>query len=124
MTLPVEVATMITSQLLWRYVAFLGIGVLLASAVWVCTLAAQPSARDDETHPKITVGPRGTPEGSGTIDYGNAKPMPAPSLPAPAQPPTPPIPTLPGGIMGQPGASPGSPGTGEQTPHVLAPPKR
>ncbi|MDQ3831479.1 MAG: hypothetical protein M3361_19715, partial [Candidatus Tectomicrobia bacterium] len=64
------------------------------------------------------------PEGSGTIDYGNAKPMPAPSIPAPAQPTTPPIPTIPGGIMGQPGASPGSSGTGEQTPQVLVPPKR
>jgi hypothetical protein len=124
MTLPVEGATMIRSQLLWRYVAFLGVGVLLASAVWVCTRAAPPSVRDDETHPKITVGPRGAPEGSGTIDYGNAKPMPAPSMPARAQPTTPPTPPIPGGIMGQPGASPGSPGTGEQTPQVLVPPKR
>jgi hypothetical protein len=115
---------MIRSQLLLRSVAFLGVGVLLASAVWVCTLAAQPGARDDETNPKIMVGPRGTPEGSGTIDYGNAKPMPAPSMPAPAQPTTPPIPPIPGSIMGQPGVSPGSPGTGEQTPHVLVPPKR
>src|SRR5262245_11191318 len=110
MGLRVEAATMITSQLLLRYIAFLGIGVLLAGAVWVCTLVAQPTPRDDETNPKITVGPGGDPQGSGTIDYGNAKPMPLPSIPDPPQQTTPPIPTTPGGIMGQPGASPGNPG--------------
>jgi hypothetical protein len=114
---------MMTSHLVLRALAFIGIGVLFASVVWMCTLAAQPTPKDGETNPKITVGPRGSPEGSGTIDYRNAKPMPLPSIPDPARPGTPPIPTTPGGSMGQPGVSPGSPGTGEQSPRVLVPPK-
>jgi hypothetical protein len=115
---------MTTTNLLLQDAAFLGIGILLACALWVHTLAAQPGARHDGTNPKITSVPGENPQGQGRIDYGNAKPMPLPSLPDPVPSATPPVLPSPGGIPGQRGSSPGNTGTGEENPQVLVPPKR
>jgi hypothetical protein len=114
---------MTTTNLPLKYAAFLGIGILLACALWVHTRAAQPGVRHDGTNPKITSGPGENPNGQGRIDYENAKPMPLPSLPDPDPSTTPPVLPSPGGIPGQRGSSPGSPGTGEENPQVLVPPK-
>jgi hypothetical protein len=114
---------MTTTNLLLKYAAFLGIGILLACAPWVQTRAAQPGARHDRTNPQITSVPGENSQGQGSIDYENAKPMPLPSLPDPAPSATPPVLPSPGEIPGQLGSAPGSLGTGEENPQVLVPPK-
>jgi hypothetical protein len=119
-----EAARMTTKNLLVRSITYMGIGVVLACALWVCRPAAQAGARDDGTTPKITSAPGENAQGNGGIDYENAKPMPLPSLPDPAHSGTLPAPPYPGGIFGRPGSSPGGTGTGKENPRVLVPPKR
>ena len=115
---------MTIGNLLVRYITYMGIGVVLVCALWVCRPAAQPGARDEGTNPKITSAPGENAQGNGGIDYENAKPIPLPSLPAPAPSVTLPAQPCPGEIPGHAGSSPGSTGTGEENPRVLVPPKR
>jgi hypothetical protein len=115
---------MIIKNLLVRDMTYMGIGVVLACALWVCRPAAQLAARNDGANPKITSAPGENAAGNGGIDYENARPMPLPSLPAPPSSVTLPAQSCSGGLPGHPGSSPGSIGTGEENPQVLVPPKQ
>jgi hypothetical protein len=114
---------MTSNNRLLKYIAFLGVGVSLAGALWVRPLVAQPSARDDATDPPITSAPDQNLQENGGIDYGNAKPMPLPSVPGPAPSEILPPGPSPGLMAGHPGSSPGSIGSGEENPQVLVPPE-
>lgn len=115
---------MTTSNLLSQSTALTGIGALLAGVLWVNLAGAQTDDRDDGTDPPITSAPGEDPRGGGGIDYENAEPMPMPSLPDPSPLDSSPTPPAADGSMGHPGSSPGSTGTGEETPQVLIPSAR
>ncbi len=116
-------ASMTTRTLRLHWTACMSIGVLLGGTLWLHPLAAQSGARDDGTNAIIMSPPRENPQGSGGIDYKNAKPMPLPAVPGP--PPSATLPALPstGDRSRPPGSVPGRIGTGEQHPQVLMPPQ-
>jgi hypothetical protein len=110
------------NNLLLQYTALISSGALMSCFFWVSLVVAQ-TAINEETIPPTTSAPEENLQGSGEIDYENAKPMPLPSLPDPA--PSETLPELPSldGSPGPPAYSPGNPGTGEKTPQILVPPK-
>jgi hypothetical protein len=98
-------------------------GVLLGCALWLHPLAAQSSARDADTSSITMSPPSEKPQGDGSIDYKNAKPMPLPSVPGLIPSETLPAPPSTGDRSKPPGSVPGNIGTGEQHPQVLMPPQ-
>lgn len=72
---------------------------------------------------ETTSSPIENPQDDSGIDYGNAKPMPLPSVPTPPHlKARPGIPST-GPTQDTPGSSPGGTGSGEKNPRVLVPPK-
>jgi len=117
-------ANMTTRTLLVQWTACMSLRVLLCCSLWLYPLTAQSSARDDGTNSVTMSPPREYPQGKGSIDYTNAKPMPLPSVPGP--PPSDTLPALPspGDRSSPPRSAPGSIGPGVQHPQVLMPPQR
>ena len=114
---------MTTSNLLWKYAAFIGSGLLVGYLLWAGLLTAQNSQQGDESDSVVTSPPSENSPANGGIDYEHAKPMPMPSLPDPALGKTLPQPPSTGASSDHPESTEGSMGTGEESPQILVPPK-
>ena len=114
---------MTTSNLLLKYVALIGGGLLLGYTVWAGVLTAQTSQQDEGSDSITTSPPSENSPANGGIDYEHAKPMPMPSLPDPAPRKTLPQPPSTGASSDHPESTEGSIGTGIESPQILVPPK-
>src|SRR5215470_1688182 len=113
---------MTTSNLLWKYAAFIGSGLLVGYLLWAGLLTAQTGQQGDGSDSVVTSPPSENSPADGGIDYEHAKPMPMPSLPDPTPGKTSPQPP-PGESSDHPESAEGSMGTGEESPQILVLPK-
>ena len=101
----------------------MGLGTILACSLATNSPPGQTKTIHDGDGSEITSSPGENPQVDGGIDYGNAKPMPLPSVPVPPNLEAPPgIPST-GPTQDNPGSSPGGTGNGKINPRALVPPK-